>query len=345
MDKNHIPHDVLEPSPEDKYFFPVGLHDLYFDMDKERAKQRWYPSPKQPHIAVGFNAVIDEDRGIMFSCVSNSYTLITNKWAYNLGLRVASIIFGVQDSEISFWRGEFYDDRASCYMDIRIDKTLRIAQVEHSWIAIVRMNNSYDKSCSLSYEVGFYLETMDNRDIPLGLLIPSLSLQFSASHIWKLETIEKKIMSSVYSNYKARNLFFTFEMMVKDLLSIEVVDDEILPLFCQLAKIKKLDNESEEDIEFAHNVINIERDSEFWIQKCGPNAYAALCAYADFASKYARRVPFLEKPNEFQSQLGKFVDDLIESKQKEGKDFSLVNFITKEALEVKKQIKLMCLKN
>lgn len=51
----------------------------------------------------------------------------------------------------------------------------------------------------------------------------------------------EKIWEAVYSKYHHLNVFAEFERMVRDLLSIEVVDDEILPLFCRLAKLHKLD--------------------------------------------------------------------------------------------------------
>ena len=330
---------VIKYCDLDAFFFPVGLHNIYFDKDKG---MKPIPTPREPQFARDFKAVVDEEYWELLSCVSPSYTLITNEWAYETGLEIARTIFNAKDNEISFWHGELTEKRGACYMDIRVHKSLTISGVENHWFAFVRVKNSYDKSCSLAYEIGFCLETMDERQVPLGLLVPSLSLHFAANHIWMLKTIQKKLWEAVYSKYHHLNVFAEFERMVRDLLSIEVVDDEILPLFCRLAKLHKLDPTSEADRKLAYIVMQIEKDSDYWIKKCGPNAYAALCAYADFASKYAKEVRFLDKPSEFQSQLGKFVDELLESKQKEKELFSLDEFIGKHAREVKKQIKLMC---
>lgn len=323
----------------DAFFFPVGLHDIYFDKDRNTKS---IPILRDPQFACDFKAVVDEECWEMLSCVSPSYTLITNQWAYETGLEIARTIFNVKNDEISFWHGELTEKRGACDMDIRVHKSLTISGVENHWFAFVRVKNSYDKSRSLAYEIGFCLETMDKRQVPLGLLVPSLSLHFAANHIWMLETIEKKLWKAIDSKYHHLNVFAEFERMVQDLLSIEVVDDEILPLFCRLAKLQKLDPTSEADRKLALIVMQIEKDSSCWIKKCGTNAYAALCAYADFASIHAKEVRFLDKPSEFQSQLGKFVDELLESKQKEKELFSLDEFIGKHAREVKKQIKLMC---
>jgi len=333
---------IIQYSNLNEFFFPIDFHDLYFDVTKHKDKKTRVLLPKNPKFAEDFIALIDEERLEMLSCVSKSYTLVTNEWAFNIGTSVAKHIFKVGERDIAFWQGELTEKRRACTMDIRVNKILNISGVKHNWFAFVRINNSYDKTRSLSYDIGFCLETMDNREVPIGLLVPSLSLHFAANHIWMLETIERKLWDALECQYKHRDIFSEFEMMVTELLGIEVIDDEILSLFCRLAKLKKLDPNSEQDRRLASKIIVIEKDSKYWIKKCGPNAYAALCAYADYASKYVKDVSFLDTPSEFQSQLGRFVDELINAKRQDKINFSLDDFIGKQAREVKKQIKLIC---
>lgn len=324
-----------------KFLFPVGLHSIFFDGKAL--------NPRQPHenkeldypmYAERFLAVVDEEFWNMLSCVSPSYNLLENKWAYNKGVEVAKRVFQTTEDNIRFHFGALSKYRAACRMDLIVSKTLQINDVNHKWYGLVEVANSYDKTCSLGFKIGFMMETMEDRKIPIGLLIPSLSLNFTANHLWTQSTIERKLDGAIYDAFKGRNVILEFENIVRKLLQIEVVDDEILSLFCRLAHIHKPDPNKENDRILAFEVFKIERSSQVWIDKCGSNAYAALCAYADFVSQKPENDSFLPEPTEFQSQLGSFVDELIEASSEF--DFSLDDFIGKQAREVRKQIKLIC---
>lgn len=327
----------------DDFLFPVGKHNIYFDKEKFDDTAKSQPlAPFFPQFAKKFKAVVDEERCNMLECVSNSYTLITNDWAYQQGMRVAQRMFHCQDEEISFFNGTLTEDRGACTMNFLIHKEIEISGVKNRWHAYLHIVNSYNRTSPLCYEAGFFLEKMEDKKIPIGMLIPSLSLEYSANHGWHLETIKKKLFVAVNKKYGGLDVFAEFRIMVEELTEIEVIEDEILPLFCKLANIKKLDPENPKHLYLARVLMNIDKVAKEWIETCDYNAYAALCSYADFASKYTDDMMILFKePTEYESLLGKLMDDLIIKKHKHGKDFSLDKYIGEEGRSASKQIKLM----
>lgn len=320
----------------DKLFFPVGLHSLYFSIDRNA-------SPMEPTMFLGiapkFRGVIDEESNHMFSCVTRSYHLITNKDAYEMGRMVASIIFGDELLRYADIHGFVSKDGGYCYIFIKFEKVLHIKETQHCWKAFLRITNSYDKTKALSYELGFELETMNEQKIPIGLLIPSLSLNFSVNHIWKPDTIVKKLSEAANRQYQGRNVFADFEHMVDELLQIPIVDDEILALFCRLANIKKLDTANPKDVVLAKLLYQLETTSKKWICKCGNNAYAALCTYAEFIINEYMEYSFRDDNFAHYSVLGRFMEELIMAARKH--DFTLYDFIGKDASEARKSIKLI----
>lgn len=325
------------------FLFPVGKHNVYFDKAEFDSKAKAQPAaPYYPQFAKKFKAVVDEQYWTMLECVSNSYTLITNEWAYEQGVSISKKMFHTDESDIDFWHGELSEDRGACTMNFFIHKEINISGVENTWHAFLHIGNSYNRTAPLKYKVGFFMEKMEDKKIPIGMLIPSLSLEYSANHGWKLETIEKKLHEKVNEKYGIVDVFEEFRCMVKELMEIEVIEEEILPLFCKLAKIEKLNPDNPKDVGKAKVLINIDKVAEAWAKKCNYNAYAALCSYADFASQYTDQITILfEEPSQYQSLLGQLMDDLITSKHKYGKDFSLDKFIGEEGRRVSKQIKLI----
>ena len=327
------------PNQFGKIFFPVALHPIYFAEDR---RQDPLNSPFHCCTAPRFRAVVDEERMEMLSCVTTSYHLITNEEAYEIGLELIGYVFGrdVRTVNCDFWYTT-YRNRASCCIKVELQKDIIIKGVANTWKAYLLICNSYDKTSSLSYHFGFSSENMNRRNIPFGILFPKLSLDVTISHIWKRETVRKKILDAAKNKYSGRTAFDLFEEMVYNLLKIQVVDDEILPLFCRLAEIKKLDESDPKSFEVARALNSINNQCQYWISKCGSNAYAALCAIAEFAALNTGFIPFLKEPSVYQTLMGQLFEKLIHEFNRNGKDFSLDDFIGKEAREVKKQIKIL----
>lgn len=336
MAEYYVPYNEITVKDVETLFFPVGLHPIYFALDKDA-------TPRDITMFLGkapkFRGIVDEEAETMLSCVSTAYHLITNKDAYDMGLIIASEIFGDKVLQNMKATGAVSKDRGYCYMFLKFEKQLHIQQTNHYWHAFLRITNSYDKSKSLRYELGFELESLDGQTVPIGLLVPSLSMDFAINHLWKLSTIRDRLFDAAYKQYSGINVFEDFEMLIGELLDIPVVDDEILPLFCKLAKVKKLDGVNPKDVYIANKLYTVEKQSRKWISKCGNNAYAALCAYTELAASLYKDLPNLIDNSDYQSIMGMFMDELIKASRKG--NFSLYDFIGKEAYEAKNSIKII----
>ena len=132
--------------------FPVACKSVYL-------KNQQNPIP-------GFKAItgtIQEKGEVTFSVVSNNYELITNEHALEMGRNIHKKLFpNATTNSFEVFNVIFPDTKSFCQIDI-IDKNYALNIWEKEvYLPFVRIQNSYNRTRVLKFDIGFCRKLCDN---------------------------------------------------------------------------------------------------------------------------------------------------------------------------------------
>jgi len=254
--------------------FPVECKQVYLENQRKQIP--------------GYRAVIGKFKDgseSVFSIVSDNYQLITNEEAYEMGKEIHGRLFPNASSDsFEVFNVISSKTKGSCHIDI-IDKnyTLNILKQE-VYVPFVRIQNSYNRTMPLKFQIGFCRKICNN-----GVIFEQNLVDISVAHT------KQKIRNSDFMNIDVSHLKqFENDFISKTKISTEIELPRIyfLPL---AAKVLNRNFDLQEKDEFKKNLINqklkefafaIEHYSDKYIhtEQMGENAYSFFNVITDYAS-------------------------------------------------------------
>lgn len=305
-------------------FFEVGLFPAYWSFEKTR---EGYLSDARR--AFRHAAVVDIEKESYFTIVGDTYCLVSNMQAFNLQRWIAKRLFNlVKDTDIVVQDVYLSNNRGSCLIDIfrKVDGFQPLAN--EGWSAFIRMRNSYNKTSSLSYQIGFAHRVKDRYNY--SILIPDLTQELKTNHngnpIKEIhEKIDKHLDKGDFDFI--RDIEVAFMEKIQKLRGIYVDEEDMMPLVCKVLDYKKpnRDLSSEADI-LIEALGKLEDMIKRNINEHGKNAYSFLMLMADFVQQeyYEDGAQAFDGK---QQKLGEWVDKLLKEKDKKGDAFEISDFI------------------
>ncbi len=255
----------------------------------------------------------------VFSIVSDNYRLVSNEEALNMGKQIHQKLFPDANSN-SF---EIFNviapaSKSFCHIDI-IDKnyTLNIWKQE-VYVPFIRIHNSYNKSRSLQFAIGFCRKLCDN-----GVIFEQDVVKLKYAHTkqaLQLDGLDKIDVSHL------KKLEQQFIDKTKKSLTIKLPKKYFLPLAVKILNrsfnLKEKDPKRKKIIESKLQDFSliIEQYADRYIKKeqFGETAYAFYNVITDYASNNERLQASAK--NGLQTKCGMWVDQLGELVSK--KDFT-----------------------
>ncbi|MBK8711372.1 MAG: DUF932 domain-containing protein [Niastella sp.] len=290
----------------DEQLFPVWQQPVYLE--------------KQPKPIPGFKAIAGNPNGSLqtvFSIVSDNYQLVSNKEALEMGKQIHAKLFpNAQENSFEIFNVIAPASKSFCHIDI-IDKnyTLNIWQQE-VYVPFVRIHNSYNRSRSLQFDIGFCRKLCDN-----GMIFEQQAVKLKFAHtkqsislegldkinVEHLKKLEQDFISKTSKSTKiqlpkkyfvplaAKTLNRTFNIHEKDSVKKKIVAEKI-ELFTN----------------------SIDQYSDRYINKdqMGETAYAFYNVITDFASNNDKLQASAK--NGLQTKCGMWINQVGELVEKQG---------------------------
>lgn len=258
----------------------------------------------------GFKAVTGKfgnDSEVIFSIVSDNYQLITNKDAYEMGKEIHGRLFPDATSD-SF---EVFNviapkTNGSCHIDI-IDKNYKFnVWAKEVYVPFVRIQNSYNKTLPLRFQIGFCRQLCNN-----GAIFEKDLVSISMAHTKQLYRNTDFMNVNVSHLKKFKNDFIK---KTKRSTEIEIAQKYFLPLAAKV--LNQNFNLTEKDekkrklieqklYEFTYAIENY-TDKYIRTEQMGESAYAFFNVITDYASN----VEHLQarSTNEMQAKCGTWLN-------------------------------------
>lgn len=306
---------------QDVFFFPVEKRSLFWQSGNIKEGIKILPvRPK-------FYAIVDMERQWVFSTVTEDYQLITNEDAYNLGVEISQNIFHIENpTDLKCVYAVLSPNRAKCRMDLCRFTDFFQPLMNEGWFSFLSIENSYNKTKCLEYNIGFY-----NAEREYGFNLYGLGIKTKNPHSFSWRAIKKSIYKELdKQRYNIEWIEQNFYHKIQQLKNLSISKENILPMFCRVFGLTRTYLIRNSNSSFLKRIKSmIEGTANNMTELYGQNAYALLNVFAEFQYQY-----FIPSSNAMLSgnskSLGKWVDELIEASQKE--DFSLSRFIGNEAM-------------
>lgn len=315
---------------EDKFFFPVEKRNLYWQSgDLSKGLKI---SPVRPR----FWAIVDLEKEWVFSTVTDDYVLITNKQAYDFGIEICKYLFHVENNEdLKCIRATLSWNRASCRIDLCRFVDFYQPLLNEGWYSFLSIENSYNKTKCLEYNLGFY-----NREQDYGFGLYGVGFKAKRPHSSSMKAIRKSFYKEIdEKKYNIEWIEESFYKKIQQLKGISISKENMLAMFCRVFEINSKNIKKNGETYRAAKEIKklVDKSSIEFTRKHGQNAYALLNIFANFQYRYyyPKLGYSLFGPNVI---LGKWVDDLLSASGKE--NFSLVDYIGSEAIKAAEWLRI-----
>ena len=297
--------------------FPVGFADIFIEGITESR------CPESVKIPVDkYRAIINQYTGDVLCVVTKDYRLITNKEALELGKECYKKIFNIRDtSDFEVFNIITPSTKTFCHIDV-IKKGYEVnIWKQDVYLPYIRVTNSYNRTRSLSFDLGFCRKLCDN-----GVIFEKEAIRFSFYHTRQVmrENIHFDILPG-----KLEELRRKFIDYASNLAEVAVPKPKAVPLMFKILDIRfNLDKKDEElgrEIKRRNEVKErASRLAEKYYKQLGENAYAIFNACTDYAthSKSGNMNVFADS---MQKRIGNWVEEFSMARQRN--DFSLEKYI------------------
>jgi hypothetical protein len=300
--------DFLSPAPTyQELLFDVKLHRVFSDFI--------IPSTKlvQTIEAPNDRAVVNQTNGKVVGMVGKNYKLISNKEAIEKGKQIFTQLYPhVQTDELIPFKVFAPLSKSSAHIDL-IHKNVDFGIVEQDrWLPFLRISNSYNRSCALSYEIGFVRALCSN-----GVLFNKKSMKLKYYHINgnKIEVnSDAKQIEEVWTEFKRQCI---------GLQGFLISRKYMFPLVCKVLNInleQPHKNQLKKKIEILRNIKEVIVGlTKRYFDELGDNAYAAFNVVTDLVSRqdeyknltgyYFNVRSFYARPTDWMEDFSKIITD------------------------------------
>lgn len=299
-------------------FFPVELCPALYVVDIEDENGML---TKETREATRHRAVVDVERKNVFSMVTEDYKLVTNEEALTLGRECFRTVFEQVDvKEMELFNTIMPEKRSFCHMDLVHPGASYDYYDDDPWTPYLRVTNSYNRTKSLQFDVGFCRGACRN-----GLIFRPESIKFKRSHSRAAE----KLLKQEFELQRG-----TFAEMEKAFVaSLHTLRQERLPrkfmwpLFCKVFSVKRPNDETtalarqrfEKLKEHVNGLV------AKYFDDMGDNSYSAMNVLTDYASRPAFEVGEKARIHSLQIASGIWIEDFSAAVKQP--DFSIAEYL------------------
>lgn len=311
--------------------FPVELRPVYTE-HKVNGNIKRFKLPNS-------KAVVNKQTGKPISVVSNTYRLITNEEAIDLGKKCASQVFESEETKnIEIFNVYAPSTASYCHIDlIHSNFYMNIFDDKDKsdiYLPYIRVTNSYNTSRALKFDIGLCRKLCLN-----GVIFESETVKFKFSHVKKQLT---KDIEFILEDNKIKKLFEEFVSHTKRLKSFKINKGYSINIIKDLFNIR---NKSEinfkgkdQNVKQYNALINeIHNRLNKYVQESGKNAYSLFNTITDLASHPIENRYFRRDMNSMQRLAGNWMKSF--QKEIQQNNFKISNYVKllnntpKEALQ------------
>lgn len=293
-----------------KYFFPVWEQKIYLENSKKPIS--------------GFKAIAGSPYGEkekIFSVVSENYQLVTNQQALEMGQEIHQKLFpGAEKNTFEVFNIISPKSMSFCLIDIIDENYNLIIWGREVYVPFVRIYNSYNKSHSLKFNIGFCRKLCEN-----GMILEQESVRLKFAHtksLFKLEGLERVNVEHL------KKLESDFILKTKKCAQIKLPRKYFMPLAAKtlnryfdihetdFIKKKRINHQ----IELFVNDITTYSNRYIVEENLGETAYAFYNVITDYASNNEILLPSAR--NGLQSICGVWINKVSQIADKPGFDWN-----------------------
>jgi len=261
----------------------TNINDLLF---KVECKPVYLENQRHP--LFGYKAVVGKFANggeAVFSVVSDNYQLISNVEAIEMGKEIHGRLFpGAKSDSFEIFNVIAAKTKGSCHIDI-IDKNYTLnLWAQEVYVPFVRIQNSYNKTLPLKFQIGFCRKLCNN-----GVVFEKDLVSISMAHT------KPQFRNTDFTNINVSHLKKfedDFINKTKKSLEVEIAQKYFLPLAAKVLNQNfNLAEKNEKKRKLIEQKLNefifaIENYTDNYIQtkKMGENAYAFFNVITDYAS-------------------------------------------------------------
>lgn len=265
----------------------------------------------------GFRAIVDVERGHVFSVVADGYRLVSNEEAIDLGKECFRKVFNESTAEgMEVFNIIAPKTRSFCHIDyIHRNGGFEPWQNDR-WVPFLRVTNSYNRTKPLRFDLGFCRWICTN-----GMIFRSKSITFRYLHT-RGEIARGVEFHTTFGEIKV--LEREFAEKLHNLKRYYIPKEFMLPLACRVFKISATPEDisrpkrRERLIEFRNRVTFL---TNKYFEEMGPNGYAALNVISDVASRPKFYISDSAVVDQLQKSSGDWVDGFIREIKNDGFSF------------------------
>ena len=239
--------------------------------------------------------VVNKRSGKFFDVVSNSYQLVSNKQALDMGEKYCADLFGTDELDnIEVFKVDAPSTGSHCHIDLvhrSYAMDLWDKQAESDiYIPYLRVTNSYNRSRALRFDIGLCRKVCLN-----GTIFDPETVTSAYRHIKREFT---DAIPSAFSNEKIKQLSEAFRSYTTKLRNYHIPRAQALKIIRVLFRIKdvnEIDFESKKENRSEYDSLLgiLDCRLEKYIDQLGDNSYALFNAITDIASHAIERNRYL----------------------------------------------------
>ena len=291
-------------------FFPVELAPVYAVVDTQNVRQPDLFQQTKTLQIPGFKAVKRCEDGKVYAVVRDSYHLITNADAWELGKDCFAQVFGKKNADtMEFFNLRMPESGSFCHIDffaqdenVYLDGETKNKREE--WRVFLRISNSYNRTSALKFDIGFCRWICTN-----GMIFGNNSIEFKYRH----DRSSEHIAADFKLKYEAMSVVKQiFQRQIGQLKRHELAEQEFMPEISKALSFKPPRNEKEEkQTKDRYAYLQVLIDA--YRNENGSNAYALLNVLTDYASRPMHAMtPFEGNADTLERRVGTWMMKYVE---------------------------------
>lgn len=293
---------------KESVLFPVQQQPVY------RSHQSSY---SESYIKIpNFEAIVDVEKNHVFSVVTKSYQLVTNREALEMTFKAAKKVFSILNPEsFEVFNIVMPGTRSFCHVDLIARNTVFEPFKNDKWVPFIRMTNSYNRTKLLSLHIGFCRWICTN-----GLIFGETSVKFSSMHMKGLAPKLDRFSEDIGDIQKMETQFV--ERLI-GLKRYHVPKDKTLPLVCKVfgIRVNPIEIRPKRKETLIRLRDKIEELTKQYFTELGENGYAALNILTDLAIRPVSDLGPAGLVHSYQEASGRWMRDFIKEIKKDHFDF------------------------
>lgn len=285
--------------------FDVKLRPVFVDVNTGIREQ--LPLFDQLEEARRYKAIVDTEKGLVLSVVTNDYHLVTNKQAIEIGKSYFDEVFSKMTADgMEVFNVITPSTRSFCHIDFIHREGIFEPWEKDKWVPFLRVTNSYNRTKLLRFDLGFCRAICTN-----GIIFGKRGVTVKVSHTsYGMSQLDKIDLGAG----GLKQLEVEFIERLKNLKRFHVPRSAMLPLACKVFEIRAMPddlNRPKRIIQLGGLNESLGRLTNEYFDTLGENAYAALNVLTDFASRPISYISPVAVIDSLQKKAGDWMDEFI----------------------------------